>query len=664
MKKHEILGLILAVLIIIATYTLNNSFHVIRAFSGEYTDSAISLQSNAFKRQADSDQPLLTSTLKQSYFRYELVDIIADYRDENNNTMRHATIKARIYHNNKIITTIGEMKEIHLRFDKESGLWIGRWPIPWNPQLGTYEVLVSAQPNTPGPAHTARSSFIIKGRTPPPVEPGFCVSMLERNSSIVDRSIIGPDGTKGDWRNVIAWAKYMDADALFQLVAITHGPGPNSKTRPFDESKFEESKLFAAKSQKENLLYGGWAQCFFSQNKGFEKLGYQASLGFNQKTGTLYESYHISLKDKKRYNDLLSFTRRMDANPNVSFIGYDYVRTGHVDGYELVDDFVADMSIDIPAAWSKMQKKQRILWFARRIENDNDQNLIDKWRWWRAHTSASMIAWLIEESGTQKPVWLFTLGWEHGKQHGQDPLMFFDAGVTYDAVMLYEANQQQFRSLLVDWKGYVSSEQVNLLCGNSVDIKLLDSVYMSPVDELVRRNTVGSRKLSFGGPVDGIFWHDFTRAFWGRKGEYSTREWVLAGAKSFSEYRRDVGKNPIRTHIDAPANAGLHKKITIPVSVENISLDPINNFAITVEPTDGIAIHSAKAVKIESLGPGETKTVHFTISLSNAQRYHYMFAVKAHIPGNKQSTDFAIIRRKIYVSTSIQTTSDSSHTDL
>ena len=69
-----------------------------------------------------------------------------------------------------------------------------------------------------------------------------------------------------------------------------------------------------------------------------EKGGYDVSIGYNSETKSLVESRHISLADTKRVQDIIDILKRYDSNPNISYVGLDFIRTGEVDGYEMVDE--------------------------------------------------------------------------------------------------------------------------------------------------------------------------------------------------------------------------------------------------------------------------------------------------------------------------------------
>jgi len=651
MKKYEVLFTLVLALVILSTFTINSYHTEIRKMLEPRIVTASEEQPELKEKNEDIYKPLNIWTSKKSYYRYELVDVFASLKDLEKKTIPDAIVTAKFYYKNKLIKTITDMVEIEMRFNPASGLYEGKWPIPWNPPLGDYSILVTAKNTDPSPVLKEQHAFRIAGREPPTMPDGFSVMALETFKDLANTTMEGPDGKKGDWRNIISWAKYMGADAVFSLAGMTDGNirrNPDGSVMVFRPDIIKFAHRLAGEAKKQGIKYGAWVMSFMIQAKNFEPYGYASSIDYNEANDILVKSYHISLADKKRLDDIVDIVKGLDKDPNIDFIGIDYIRTGN-DGYELVDEVIDEMSISVPANWKEMGERDRIIWFARKIKVEKNADMIEKWQWWRAHKTAMNVAEIIERSGTSKPVWAFSLGWEHGKQHGQDPIMFNDAGITYDAVMLYEANQMQYRSVLIDWKKYLKARQVNIICGNSVDVTLLDSSNLTAPEEMVRRSILGSKQLLFGGMTDGIFWHDLSRALWGRKGEFSTKEWCLTGAVSISKYKAEKGLSPVAVKINTPDSAAVNVPFIAKVRVENISLDPVKNITITIEQVEGIKELKNKTFSLEQLNPGEAFDCSFDVALINIPekaRWNMMIPVKVSYGDEKNDYDFAMVKSR------------------
>ena len=659
MKKYEFIGILLSALIILSTYSVNYFYEYISNISNQKIIKPEIKINNTKNNSFASNQiePLIVTTSKDEYYRFELVDIIARYIDLTENPITNCVLIASVHKNNKIIESVGGIKEIELKYDNKKNLWFGRWPIPYNPELGNYTALVKVMPNYPGPVITASCDFKIIGKEPTKPKKSLCPLLIEYGGDIVHKPIIGPDNKIGNWHNIIEWAKFINADAIFMLAGESETYNSLvTPQNPFDPILLKNMEIISKETKKHNLKFGAWIMNYGYQGKNCEKLGYEPSLSFNTSTGNVYPSYmHISLSDKKRFNDVLNLIKKFDENPNIDFIGLDYNRTGHSDGYELAEECVKDMSISVPENWEQMSKNEKAIWFARKIVIEKDENIIERFRWWRAHKIATIVNDLINLSGTKKPVWVFTLGWEHGKQHGQDPLMFTDTGIAYDFVMLYEANNVQFRQVLVDWKGYVSSKQVNIVAGQTIDVTLLDSPNLLPPEEFVRRITLGSKKLTFGGMCDGIFIHDLSRALWGKKGEFTPLEWFITAGKSISDFRNSFGELEIKVNLSEPEKIYYDAINDITFTIENQSLNEIKNIETEILETPGI-FPLEKKILTDVLVAGEKKSLNFKFKLSNGIRKNkYMIAVRSKW-NNQSAFDFKYVKAYKYITKRNKTT--------
>ena len=274
---------------------------------------------------------------------------------------------------------------------------------------------------------------------------------------------------------------------------------------------------------------------------GKKKAKYEPSLGYTSVGDRLEDSLHISLACEQRFQDMLKVAKSFEKNPYVDYIGLDFIRTGRADGYEMGPQVIAEMNIRVPQGYKQYTHRNKVKWFAQQIEVKKDPVIIRKWRWWRATKTAGIANRLITEGQLSKPLWVFTLGWEHGKQHGQDPYMMFDAGVMVDAVMLYEASEKQFRNLMVQWNNYMRNHQNNIIIGNSSDIRLLESTTRNTASEYVYRQKKGYRKIYRNSLAKGVFLHDLSRALWSSKRGLKTLEWAVVNGHTTSAFRQESG---------------------------------------------------------------------------------------------------------------------------
>jgi hypothetical protein len=383
-------------------------------------------------------------------------------------------------------------------------------------------------------------TFKLKRRPLPQIRAGISIVDLEMNKSIKDMHFFDPEGRETDYRAILEWAHFMNADMIWILSGETTTFKRRNRLSPWDIGPLENLRLIKEIAEDYSIEIGAYIMSFYVPGKHGIPDMYKPGIGYNSEQDKLYDSKHISLSSEERIQDIVELAGQFQKDPDIHYIGFDFIRTGRGDGYELASQVIVDTNIVTPSGWENYSAADKIKWFARKIEVERDPLCIEKWRWWRAHRVAEIVKRVIEEANITKPVWVYTLGWNHGKEHGQDPIMFFDAGVTYDAVMLYEANQSQFARLLVHWNEYIEKGQGNILVGSSVDHTLLDSDYLDPPDEFFRRNREGYRNIVRNGFAKGIFFHDIARAFWGRKGRYTFQDYAIAHLSSVYSLRKDL----------------------------------------------------------------------------------------------------------------------------
>ena len=515
--------------------------------------------------ESAAGRSVLTSTSKTSYYRYELVPIYAELLDGSYATPDSFEVRASILREDSVVTTCGEMSSVPLRYEERSGRWTGYFPVPWNPPLGRYEVAVTAAPRDSSRILTGTTAFRIIGRRPPAIPSGLSVMTIESTVDFSRKLFPNPMNAGGDRWTFTQWADFLGADAVWYSVGQTMEGHGVSDESPWYRTNLNLFPKIAEQAHRAGFKFGGWIGSYFLWGKKLYELNYRYS--FDYRRQKLFHPHRVSVTDEKRFGDILALMRRLDADPNVDYIGLDYIRTGF-GGYEMVDEFVRKMSVDVPEGFAARTEPERILWLARQIEVEQDRTVVERWEWWRAHTVATIVHRLIEASGTKKPVWVFILGWKHGREHGQDPLMFNDAGVAMLAVMLYESDAANCAALTRRWAQYVRRGQVNLLLGQSVDWPLLQRSTDPPgPEEFYRRLSEGIDGFYRDGPVEGAFWHDLNRAAWGRRGPYSRLEWAIIGAAAFSNVRSLNGRLPIRIELsvqgEVPAGGSFDSEIRV-----------------------------------------------------------------------------------------------------
>jgi len=456
--------------------------------------------------------------------------------------LRATVFSAQVVQNGVPIRTIGGQKGIRLSYDRGVGEWEGDWPCPWNAPEGFYEVKLSTEalPPAAGSLKITARPFEIIGRKPAPFPNGFAVLTVEDLTDLRGIHWPGPDGKKGDWRVLVDWAKFIHADALWILSADSGGYSIKPPDdHPWNDRAVSTIRALGAECHRRGIKFGVWTMCYLIGGSPDRSPNYAYAWEYNH--GRLTDDRNrpgrraVSILDAKRPHDIAQLVSSWAALPEVDYVGLDYIRNA-LGGYEAADQFVEEMRISVPPQWNQWSKSERMLWVARKKVARKDAGFIDAWQWWRAHKVSAIIRTIKTAVGTRKPLWVFTLSWDRGWQHGQDPIMFRDAGADLDAIMLYECDKEQFDGLIKDWEGYLRAGQVNLLAGDCVDWVLHQRDPAGP-QEFKRRILMGYHHLNRNGPVKGIFIHDLFRALRGRTGPWGTRGWMGAAAQVIAEIK-------------------------------------------------------------------------------------------------------------------------------
>lgn len=487
-------------------------------------------------------------------------------------------LKVYVTRNGYILPNVGGKNDYFLKYRDK--IIYGTAALGYNPPPGIYtiEVRSISQPDWPGISTT----FELYKRRVPSFGRSMSIVNMEYTAPLGDKKIRTPTGEMSNYKAIADWIEFMEADSFWMLAAQTTGwDAAINETNPWVKGGLDNLKLLAPEMKKRNIDVGAYIMAYYSPANGKAKAGYATSWSYDRPSGNLKNSSHISLLCPKRLRDITKMATLLEQDPLVSFIGLDFIRTGQLDGYEMGPIIVDDMNIRTPADYMQFSEVEKIRWFANQISVRRNDDIIKKWRWWRATKTASIVNKIITDGKITKPLWVFTLGWEHGKQHGQDPYMMFDAGVFADSVMLYESDQNQFRNMMIQWPQYMRNNQNNIFIGNATDVRLLDSSKRNIADEYVYRSVQGYQKIYRKGLAKGVFCHDISRMLWSSKRGLRTIEWGVVSGHVFSKFRQEHGEIPYSINISFdPKN---RKKGFI--EVVNLSMQNLEDLSIVHIPT-------------------------------------------------------------------------------
>jgi hypothetical protein len=235
--------------------------------------------------------------------------------------------------------------------------------------------------------------------------------------------------------------------------------------------------------------------------------------------------------------------------------------------------------------------------------------------------------------GSQKPLWAFTLSWQKGWEHGQAPVMMRDAGLDADAIMLYEADKEQFRGLVKQWNEYVRQDQVNLVLGDAIDWVLHQRTY-NPAgpEDFYNRNMMAAQGFHSDKPARAIFIHDLHRARKGRIAPYSTEEWLLNGGAAITRLRQLHGRLPYELAWSSPESIRPGEAQNVTVSFKD--QPPSKPVAVRLFVPPDVEV-SPREAELSATKPSVSFRLRWTPTEKSALRRNRLFAaLRSHRPEN------------------------------
>jgi 23S rRNA (uracil1939-C5)-methyltransferase len=588
----------------------------------------------------------------RNFLRYEMVpfEVRVNPHDESSFSDMHAMVE--VYRDGEPVSMVDGRVKLYLKKDMAGKRLLGNWPIPYNPKPGTYiaEVIISSS-GWKSPK-TFESAFTIPPLKPQGLYPGYAALTMEGGKQLVNGGVPALDGSNSsNTANAIQWAKFMGANIFCDLMGQTSiWDHLQSRDFPYNQMDLEAGRRYAQEAHDAGMKFASYMTTFKVMGDGWQQAPYEFSMGYDPDTDEVIQTRFISLEDKKRRSDIIDFLKMMDKDPLVDMVGLDYVRTGFA-GYEMVDQFVKDLNVPGPTDFWSMSKQDRIHWLARTVELKENKQVVSLFEWWRAHRVALALKSILDEAKMSKPVFTFTLGWQMGHQHGQDPAMFIDAGVNFNQIMLYEGTREHIDAMKQQWPEYLARDNGMYAMGEMVDFNWVQKNLNPPGPQELYNREIETFRNWF--PVNanlGMFWHDLYRIVWGIRGPYSSMEWAISGGKAFSVLQQAEGLSPVDVNLWAPTEAPVGVPVPLNVEIRNHSpedlkgvmlhqLDTSKNFfheLATVGPFD---VPAGNMVRVKSLFINMPREPH------PERDNRYMAAVMLEKPGDSmRAFDFAYIK--------------------
>jgi hypothetical protein len=608
--------------------------------------------------QVDTVPQLIPDTIAimptRNFLRYEMVpfEVRIHPEDMPHFSSMHAVVQ--VFHDGQPVAMVDGKTKLYLKKDPANARFVGNWPIPYNPVPGTYTAQIALTgPQWPDPKGF-ESAFTISPLKPSGLFPGYSSLTLEGGKHLINGAVPPVDGNgKDSLANAMGWVKFMGANTFCFLAGQTSvWDKLNPQDFPFNRGDLELAHRYGAAAHDAGLKFAAYMTTFRVVGDGWQQAQdhYHFTMGYDRDSDQVVPTDFISLEDVNRRQDIIALLRELDKDPNIDMIGLDYVRTG-TGGYEFVDEFVRDLNVPGPADYWSMSKDERIHWLAKTVELKENKDVTALFEWWRAHKVAMTLKSILDEAKLSKPVFTFTLGWEMGHQHGQDPAMFEDAGVNFNHIMLYQSDRKTLDQMNQQWPDYISRSNGMYALGEMVDENWVQNTVNPPgPEELYDREASTFQAWQPVNAGMGMFWHDLYRLIYGQKGPYSAMEWAVAGGKAFSLLQRTEGTLPLEIELIAPKEAPAGVPIPVSVEIHNHSINPLT----------GIVLHEIDTSKdydadLATVGPFDipagdlvrVKDLYMTLPKENhpERDNRFMAAVVAEKPGQPlRAFDFCYVK--------------------
>ncbi|MGD8237163.1 MAG: hypothetical protein PVH68_01310 [Armatimonadota bacterium] len=620
--------------------------------------------------------PLEVTTDKDEYFRYDLVRARVRYVNAGGKPIRDEPPDVRILENGQPAESVGGIKHAPLRFDEPSGTWVVRWPVPWNAPPADYVLRARAQIDADqwewlsvderrrlereqrrlgreppkvydeGESHcVATAPFRVAKRKPAAIAPGLGVLTLETTWNLPSIRLPRPDGSEGDWRVIFDWCEYIGANALWYRAGYTDARGRAlTLQRPWLGLARDQVAVLAEEARNRRVSLGPYMYAYRTEGPRAQRPDYDYACDYRAGRG-VHQTAFVSLLDGRRVTHMADFATQMRRLPGVELVGVDYLRTDG-DGYEMVDEFVRDLSVEVPPGWDAWPRAQRMKWLQTKVEVlwNTNRDLYDRWNWFRARKTALIVRQIVDadrdrprDAKLDGRFYAFTLSWMHGKQHGQDPAMLVDAGLGLDAVMLYQVQSQEHFDVVVrSWSEYARRGQFNLVVGDQVDWFWHQSTKVpAGPEELYNRLRRGTKMIQ-GDLAKGVFVHDLRRVISSpRRGPYPGTEWALAAAAAITALRADWAVQPAKVSLEAPRSAAIGVPFQARVAVKNVGGQPLDNVVLRLHSTAGVQRVGRASVRLPTIPSNSTEVATFRVRLPRrapARASRFMVAVRASWP--------------------------------
>jgi len=490
-------------------------------------------------------------------------------------------------------------------------------PLGFNAPRGVYTVLLDGD-------ESRAFRFLVTSRAPGPLSEPLFMWSVENGGRY--------DHLEGDYlrdpsfspENIDRWVERIGFNTLYFMIGQTNSslksvdgenpwiPGPLNTWKGFSASRKARYK-------------GGYIGSFLSFGNGNGKLRqYRFSKDFDDEKKRIFTNKFISITDPQREADIIALARELDENDDIDFVGLDYIRMGP-GGFEHYQEFADIFGITLPRG----TEEEKMFYVGSHVRLGTIPEFREKWRYFRAFKTAQVIKKVSR--AVQKPLFVFTLGWEQGHSHGQDPVMFSDAGADVIMVMFYEATHGEHDRMMESWQDYLKEAgPLQILAGQDVDVVLNDAAdpARQGPEEMLRRYEENIRVLSAKGQMSGFFLHDLVRTFNGRILPHYSEEWLFAAGTVRQRFLEKRGSARVLSSLK-------EKKGGFVWSLYNTSDNKVLITSMDIFP----GLWPSFSVDGEEIPPKGTLEIHLPYRYSNKRLKRNYISVYALLSDGSRITD-------------------------
>ncbi len=452
---------------------------------------------------------------KPIYDRADIPVIVTDERFDH----------AELYFEGSLFRPFPDTDKFYFR-ETENGLYKVFVPMGFKPPVGKYEVRFHREGGEP-----EYRTIYFAGRQNDLSGGPYKIWTVENGGSYSNLKTDFLNESETSFGNIKRWMDFVGFDGIFFLTGQTNTRDPSvSSGSPWIKAPYDSWRWFAGRFP--GYLTGGYLGaflCFGGQTGDLD--GYEFSRTVDNEGERLFRDSFVSIDDSSRIADIVALAREMDGDEGLDWIGLDYIRAGS-GGFENWEEFSELFGIAVHGTGNK----EKMFFLGSHVRAGDIPYLREKWRYYRAYKSARVIKTV--RKSVKKPIWVFTLGWDQGHSHGQDPIMFNDAGADLIFVMFYEATYREHDSMMESWRDYLDDVRgLPIVAGQEADVVLNDAEDgdFSGPEEMIRRYDANIDVLAENGNFAGIFLHDLIRTFNGRILPHYSEEWLFAAGHIMSK---------------------------------------------------------------------------------------------------------------------------------